>query len=258
MPVRIAIPTPTSTDDAYNRKNWPAFADAVAAFGAEPVEIGLDLFPNAVAELASTCVAILLPGSPADVNPGKYGENRNPATADSDFPRENVDELLLQDAHNLYKPILGICFGAQILNVWRGGSLLQDLPTLPIDHSRNEGNYGAHELELTPGTELASLLAPRANKVSPLMPSLFVNSSHHQAVLGLGGGMVASARSAEDRVIEAIEAERSDDREHFVLGLQWHPERTMDVSASSPLIFARFVAEAASYSPRLIHTSVVG
>ncbi len=258
MPVRIAIPTPTSTNDAYNRKNWPAFADAVAAFGAEPVEIGLHLFPNAIAELASTCVAILLPGSPADVNPSKYGEERHPATADSDFARENVDELLLQDAHNLYKPILGICFGAQILNVWRGGSLLQDLPTIPIDHSGKQGDDRAHQLQLTPGSELASILAVHASNESHLATPWAVNSSHHQAVLGLGGGMVASAHSAEDQVIEAIEAERGSDREHFVLGLQWHPERTLDVSPSSPLIFARFVAEASSYRPRLIHTSVVG
>ncbi len=254
MSPRIAIPQPTSADLEYNRLNWPAFAEAVLAHGGEPVEVPLDLNPRRIAELANTCAAILLPGSPADVNPAKYGQMRDPESAPADLARENVDELLLQDAHNLFKPILGICFGAQMLNVWRGGTLIQDLTILPVNHSAARGVMIAHTVSVQSGSLLESCIDPSETASAA---RLSINSSHHQAIGIPGDGLMVSARCPQDGVIEAVEgAQHSTDR-HFVLGLQWHPERSVQSSGSSRLIFGRLVEEARSWVPRAVTTSVV-
>jgi putative glutamine amidotransferase len=269
MNTRIALPLPTSTDEPYNRLNWPAYADALRVCGAEPVEFRLDESPRAIAELANTCQAICLPGSPADVNPGKYGQVPDPASSPSDLPRENVDELLLQDAHNLYKPILGICFGVQILNVWRSGTLVQDLLPMPVNHSAKRSVAVAHTVAVHPGSLLASMVDPEEAPLVDGYWRLPVNSSHHQAVGIAGDGFLVSARCPQDGVVEAIEGGQhtsavqgglSGDPAypgHFVLGVQWHPERTFSSSPSSRAIFERFVAEASSWVPRAVLTSVV-
>ena len=254
---RIAIPSPTSFDREYNRLNWPAFADAIRSFGAEPVEVPLDLSPRAIAELANTCQAILLPGSPADVNPAKYGHERDEASAPADLRRENVDELLLQDAHNLYKPILGICFGAQILNVWRSGTLLQDLTILPVNHSASRSVSVAHSAVIPVKSLLGSILDPEEVAMADNFLRLPINSSHHQAIGIPGDGLHISARCPQDGVIEAIEGPQHADGLHFVLGLQWHPERTISSSATSRAIFSRFAREAAAWTPRAVTTSVL-
>jgi putative glutamine amidotransferase len=255
---RIAIPTPTSFDLAYNRLNWPAYAQAVAAFGGEAVEMPLDLSPRAVAELANTCQAILLPGSPADVNPAKYGQECEPETAAADLPRENVDELLLQDAHNLHKPVLGICYGAQILNVWRGGTLVQDLTVLPVNHSASRGVAVAHTALIRADSMLADLVDREEVSLQDGFLRLPVNSSHHQAIGIVGDGLQVAGRCPQDGVVEAVEGPRHPGESHFVLGIQWHPERTASSSASSRRIFERFAREAALWTPRSVTASVAG
>jgi putative glutamine amidotransferase len=266
---RIAIPLPTSSDLRYNEQNWSAYADAVRASGGEPVPVELDLTPRQIAEVANTCQAILLPGSPADVNPEKYGQEKEEATAPADLPRENVDELLLQDAHNLYKPILAICFGAQILNVWRSGTLVQDLSVLPVNHSAARGVAVAHSALVAQGSLLAAIL----EQVLPGEPTdadgyarLPINSSHHQAIGIAGDGLRVSARCPQDGVVEAIEGGQANSLHaastttpsHWVLGVQWHPERTFPADPASQAIFRRFVQEASLWSPRPILTSVAG
>ena len=267
MPPRIAIPLPTSTDHPYNALNWPAYAEAVRACGAEPVEIALGLSPRAIAELANTCHSILLPGSPADVNPGKYGQERDLATAPADLARENVDELLLQDAHNLYKPIFGVCFGAQMLNVWRSGTLVQDLTILPVNHSAARGVALAHTAAIARGSLLAATLGdaldhlPAAEDGTVRLP---INSSHHQAIGIAGDGLRVSARCPQDGVVEAIEggqavslhAPAGTSPSHWVLGVQWHPERTFAADPASRRLFEGFVQESAAWMPRPVFTSV--
>src|SRR5207237_9440853 len=87
----------------------------------------LETSPVEVAKMSNSRQVVLLPGSPADVDPQKFGELRKTETNDADPKRDNADELLLQDAYNMRKPVLGICYGLQSLNVWRTGSLLQDI-----------------------------------------------------------------------------------------------------------------------------------
>src|SRR5438105_4692493 len=110
MPPRIAIPVPHSFKPEYVQRSLPEYEGAIKQAGGEPVRIPLDYTPDKVARLLRECDAVLLPGSPADVDPQKYEQPRGPHTAPADPKRDMVDELLLQDAYNMRKPILGICY----------------------------------------------------------------------------------------------------------------------------------------------------
>jgi putative glutamine amidotransferase len=253
---RIAIPLPTSTDHEYNQRSWPQYASAVERAGGEPVEVPLTLNPAAIANLVNTCQGILLPGSPADVNPQKYGQDAIEATAPVDNPRENVDELLIQDAHNLYKPILGICYGTQILNVWRGGTLIQDLTVMPVNHAAGGAVAIAHAAAVPPASLLGGLLSGGEAPLQDGFLRLPVNSSHHQAIGIPGDGLRVTARSTEDGVIEAVELTpkpqpaTSNLQLPFLIGVQWHPERSYATDPASRALFSRFVAAAAAWSPQ--------
>lgn len=252
---RIAIPIPTSFDLDYNRRNWPAYAAAISAAGGEPVEVPLNLSPHDIATLAATCHAILLPGSPADVDAALYGQQRDPAAAPADPAREAVDRLLLEAAHRLRLPLLCICFGTQFLNVWRGGTLVQDLAPLPVNHSARAVAV-AHTALIDVGSLLATLVDPAEAAREGEFVRLGVNSSHHQALGIAGADLRVVARCPQDGVVEAVEAvfdpgaPTAPEAQHFVLGLQWHPERTAAVSATSRALFTRFVEEAARWQSR--------
>ena len=253
---RIAIPVPTSTDLEYNRRSWSMYATAVERSGGEPVEVPLNQQPATTAKLIADCQGVLLPGSGADVNPQKYGQEPEPECAPADLARENVDELLLQDAHNMGKPILAICFGTQMLNVWRGGTLLQDLMPMPVNHRAGRAVAVAHPAAVAPNSLLAEIVAPDLEpRTSNLEPRIPVNSSHHQAIGIPGDGLRISARSPEDGVIEAVEGTPEGVGSRFVLGVQWHPERTFDDSAASRALFRRFVDEAAAWTPKPASTA---
>ncbi len=224
---RIAIPMPTSTDSAYNERCWKQYAEAVEQSGGVAVAIQLDEDPSLIARKAAQCQGVLLPGSPADVHPQKYGQEAHPQTAARDALREAADELLMQDAFNLQKPLLGICYGHQAMNVWKGGSLVQHLET-GMDHAPGRTVEEAHEIVLSPAAShlYSAFSVPRAA----------VNSSHHQAVDRPGDGLRVAAYADGDGTLEAVEAE-----DGFVVGVQWHPERTFATQASSRKIFAKFV-----------------
>jgi putative glutamine amidotransferase len=261
MKPRIAIPLPTSTDADYNLRSWPIYAGAVAKSGGHPVEIPLDASPKETIDLINTCHAVLLPGSPADVNPHKYGHDPVPECKAADSHRENVDELLIQDAHNLYKPIFAICFGTQSLNVWRGGTLVQHLAPMPVNHPAGRSVAIAHSAAIAPDSLLAAIIPAEEAPEQDGFLRLPVNSSHHQAIGIPGDGLRISARCPQDGVIEAVEGGQAaggqaGDSSHFVLGVQWHPERSYDISAASRALFHRFIAEATAWTPRSIHTSV--
>jgi len=250
---RIAIPVPTSADAEYNRRAWPQYASAVAQSGAEPVEVPLNQSPAATAKIIANCQAVLLPGSPADVNPHKYGQEPAPESAPPDPARENADELLLQDAHNMGKPVLAICFGAQMLNVWRGGTLLQHLTPMPVNHAAGRAVAIAHTAAVAPGSLLAEIAEEQAAEGGGRIP---INSSHHQAIGIAGDGLRVTARSPEDGVVEAVEQTLGEAGApagpggSFVVGVQWHPERSFEESAASRALFRRFVAAAAAWQPK--------
>jgi putative glutamine amidotransferase len=259
---RIAIPSPTRNDLAYNQRCWPQYAAAVERAGGVAVEVPLTLTPRQIADLINGCQGVLLPGSPADVNPQKYGQEAEEACAAADAARENVDELLIQDAHNLYKPVLALCFGLQFLNVWRGGTLVQDLTVMPVNHAAPGAVATAHAV-LIPGDSLLGGMVDReeatvGGELDGDFLRLPINSSHHQAIGIPGDGLRVTARCPQDGVIEAVEGGQATEgaTAHFVLGLQWHPERNLEQSATSRAIFQRFVAAAAVWQPRVVRVSV--
>lgn len=244
MQPRIAIPEPTSSNAEYNQRSLRQYIDAVEAEGGEAVVIRADATPHEIAKLVTTCAGVLLPGSPADVDPQKFGAERHVKTAPADPGRDNLDELLLQDAHNLHKPILGICYGLQSLNVWRTGSLVQHIENTNINHEAGRKIEFAHDVEIMPASKLAQLLG--ANRVS-------VNSSHHQSAERAGDGLRVVATCPEDGIIEALEGTSAD---HFVLAVQWHPERTYHNDEPSKAIFREFMNAARSWKPREVSESV--
>jgi putative glutamine amidotransferase len=237
---RIAIPEPNSTEHAYNQRSWPQYAHAVEVCGAVAVPIPLTESPATVAKLVASCSGVLLPGSPADLNPQKYGQEPMPQCAPADAAREAVDELLLQDAFNLHKPLLCICYGTQSLNVWKGGTLTQHLST-PLNHKSGREIIEAHPVEI----------APHSERFDGFPDSIQVNSSHHQAIASLGDGLDVIA-TAPDGTVEAVEQRG----EHFVLGVQWHPERTLDLNPASKTIFTTFIDAVRSWRPREIRESI--
>src|SRR5215813_13877961 len=158
MAPRIAIPMPHSGDPEYAERAMPQYMQAVEAAGGEPVRIPLDKSPAEVMKLIERCDGVLLPGSKADVDPSKFGAVRHPKTEAADPKRDTVDELLLQDAYNMRKPVLGICYGLQILNVYRSGTLLQDIESA-VNHAAGRKVPIAHEVEIDPAAKLAEIVA---------------------------------------------------------------------------------------------------
>lgn len=270
MKPRIAIPVPNSKKPLYVRIALPQYERAVRQAGGEPVIIEVSATPAEIAQAVKACDGVLLPGSPADVDPEKYGAVRRPETAAADPVRDNTDELLLQDAYNMRKPVFGICYGVQSLNVWRTGTLEQKLPPT-VNHDPGRNVARAHKVEIDPQSRLAAILreakvsAPargaagepdnlgdsRGEEIGRAADSpaarelaIAVNSSHHQAVESLGDGLRLAAWCPEDGVKEAVEGTSPD---HFVLGVQWHPERTYDSEPASRAMFHAFIAAAARW-----------
>ena len=260
MPVRIAIPEPTTDDAAYNARSLPTYLTALESAGAVPVVIPLKESQDQVARLLAETQGILLPGSGFDVDPERYGAPRISACGPADPGRTAADELLLQDAFNLHKPILGICHGVQTLNVWLNGSLIQDLDSVlqtPVNHRPGRDVVNAHPIHIASGSRLAAIAevaaSPESKSGSAALDAQ-CNSSHHQAIERAGDNLRVTALSPQDQVIEAVELDSPD---HFVLGVQWHPERTYAVSPLSREIFAAFVRAVEAWRPRSIQTSVV-
>lgn len=244
--VRIAIPEPTSTDAEYNGRSLPPYLEALRTAGAEPVVISLSEPQERVAALLATVEGILLPGSRYDVDPQRYGEARQPECSESDPARAAVDELFLQDAFSLRKPVLAICHGAQTLNVWRNGTLIQDLQT-QVNHRPGRGVMDAHSVKIAAGSRLRRLL-PAGVEGEPR-----VNSSHHQAIREAGDNLRVVAVCPQDGAVEAVELDAPD---HFVLGVQWHPERTCTHSELSRALFAALVQAARAWRTPAVRDSV--
>jgi putative glutamine amidotransferase len=251
MPARIAIPMPHSEDCEYAERSIPQYERAIRLAGGEPVRIPLDQSPAALMKIIERCDAILLPGSKADVDPAKFDSLRSPQTASPDPARDAVDELLLQDAYNMRKPILGICYGLQILNVYRTGSLIQHIPDFLPEETRTRVNHEAgrtiavaHAAEIEGDSKLAEIVRGKNAAASEGESDKIVfpvNSSHHQSANSIGDGLRIVARCPDDGIVEAIEGTASN---HFVVAVQWHPERSVDEDEPSRAIFKALVEAA--------------
>ncbi len=235
MKPRVAIPEPCSFKPDYSQRALPYYLDAIAQAGGEAVVLELSMAPEEMVKRMSRCSAVLLPGSPADVDPQKYGAERHPKTAAADPLRDAADELLLQDAYNMRKPVLGICYGLQSLNVWRTGPLVQHIES-QINHSPKDEAAPAHAVLVEPGSLLAQHLA-----VGDASGIISVNSSHHQAPAVAGDALRVVARCPNDGTIEAVEGTLPG---HYVLAVQWHPERDFQQDENSRSLFMSFIQAA--------------
>jgi putative glutamine amidotransferase len=227
---RIAIPLPLSTDPEYVERALPQYERAIRLAGGDPVRIPLGRPIEEITKIVQGCDGVLLPGSAIDVEPSKYGAEKHEKTAPADPKRDVVDRLLLEDAYQKRKPILGICYGMQILNVQRAGSLIQHIPDFlepakqKVNHSAGRTLPVAHEVAIDPESRLGHIVGDEKNGLGKTT-TIAVNSSHHQAADRPGRGLRVVGRCPDDGIIEAVEGTEED---HFVLAVQWHPERSDD------------------------------
>jgi putative glutamine amidotransferase len=219
------------------------YETAVTLAGGQPrrLEIGRDNPADVIREVD----ALLLPGG-GDVEPSRYGEPRHHTFEAAEDGRDEFETELTQRARELNMPILAICRGLQLLNVTRGGSLIQDIPDQvsgSLNHARREPpDLVAHEVQVAGGSRLAHMMFPDLRAAPAHVVA--VNSRHHQAIKALGEGLVVTA-SAADGVIEAVE----DPAMSFCVAVQWHPEN-FHRSGEFKALFDAFVEAAREYSPR--------
>lgn len=231
---RIGVPWRTSIEEAHGRRRaYERYLRAVREAGGEPVEISLSLAPAEVGRLAESLDGFVLPGSPSDVEPRRFGGAAHTQNEHPDKRREHTDGGLLDHALVNGKPVLAICYGAQLLNVHRHGTLVQDIPSQMRNAMDHDG--GARRSEsLHPIRIQSGRLAELADG-----SNVRVNSSHHQSVGKPGHGLRVAAR-APDGVIEALEWTAGPG---WALGVQWHPER-MPNDPFAGALFQRLVKEA--------------
>jgi putative glutamine amidotransferase len=214
------------------------YSEAVEAAGGLPVHIALIPRPDFIRQIVADLDGLLLPGSNSDIDPQRYGRESHPQLGAVHPEKDETDLLVLTAAEDCVLPVFGICFGAQVLNVSRGGTLIQDLVSQhpgAIKHEQGAPrDRHSHRVRLLEDSVLGQL----ANaETAP------VNSHHHQAIETLGRELVATAW-APDGIVEAIEDPRSD---RFVVGVQWHPEIGWQRDEFSRSLFDRFITEARSY-----------
>jgi putative glutamine amidotransferase len=166
-----------------------------------------------------------------DVDPATYGQAPHPSTDPPARERDAWELALVERAIARGLPLLGICRGAQVLNVALGGTLHQHLPDVIGHNWHQAGNavFNTSAIQTVPGTRLAALIGESTD----------AQCYHHQAIAELGKGLIATAWDP-DGVVEAVELPG----ERFVLAVQWHPEERLD----DLRLFAGVVAAAAEYA----------
>jgi putative glutamine amidotransferase len=214
------------------------YLDAILWAGGLPLLIPTVTDDEVLKSYTERIDGVLLPGSPTDINPRLYGADPHPQLGKLYPERDKTDFTLLDYSEKHDRPLLGICFGVQSLNVYRGGSLLQDIPALVAEAVAHDTEDAAdspveparHMVRLSPD----SLIARLAGKTD-----VVVNSYHHQAVQHTGRNLRPVA-VAPDGVVEAVE----DTRGKFVVGVQWHPERGFQTDPLSQALFKSFIEAA--------------
>jgi gamma-glutamyl-gamma-aminobutyrate hydrolase PuuD len=202
------------------------YVDAVERAGGRPVLIPPS--EDGIDETLAALDGIVFSGG-ADVDPALYGAEAHPETDSPQARRDAGEMALLRAALERDLPTLAICRGFQLLNVVRGGDLIQHLPEQVGNdvHKNVPGEFAEHPVEVKAKTRLAEIVGERSD----------VTSHHHQAVGRIGDGLVECAWAA-DGTLEAME----DPERRFALGVQWHPE-----AAEDQALFDALVAEAREY-----------
>ena len=220
------------SDRFYLRKQY---SEAIHHAGGIPVLVPLIAEGSYVRELVKSLDAVLLPGSNSDVDPHRYQQEPHPRLGPVMTRRDQTDWYLLEELFRQRKPLLGICYGIQILNVFLGGTLWQDIASQvdgAVKHSQDSpDDYKSHSIEMKIGSVLFSLGGQAKTKV---------NSYHHQAIRTVAPQLDAVA-CAPDGIVEAVELR---DPGHSVLAVQWHPEIGWEGDEVSQKIFSWFIQKA--------------
>ena len=228
IPMRIELPT----DRFYLSRHY---SEAVETAGGAPVHISLIPKAEYVDSVVESLDGILLPGSDSDIDPLRYGQQPHRHLGAVHPIKDETDLLIIEAAERRGIPLFAICFGMQVLNVSRGGTLIQDIASqLPEAIKHEQGpprDRPSHRVALAEKTRLASIAG---------VESLIVNSHHHQAIETLGADLIATAWSS-DGIIEALEDPRP---ERFMVAVQWHPELGWERDVISQRLFEALVAEA--------------
>lgn len=208
------------------------YSEALEGLGAIPLHLSLIPKREYIREVLSRVDGILLPGSDTDVDPLRFGEEPHPKLKRIIYEKEETDLLMLEEAEKLDLPVLGICFGMQVLNVFKGGTLIQDIEAQIKNCVKHEQGVplrrNSHTIEIEEGSLLSSLAGGE---------KALVNSHHHQAIGKIGKDLKATAR-AKDGIIECLESNGSS---NFLLGVQWHPELSWNTDELSKKIFQKFI-----------------
>lgn len=246
---RVGVPWRTSKEQrAGAREKLDRYFASVRNAGGEPVEVSLSLSDSNLSDCIAALDAFVLPGSPADVDPSRYGQPRHQKTKQLDPGRDRTDSAILDHALQNGKPVLAICYGCQILNVHQKGTLLQDIrEQRPASGAHGTTDLPAgspkcdleHDASFEPGSLLATLNHGTRTRI---------NSSHHQAIDTPGEHLRVTARSA-DGIIEAVEWTGDN---NWVVGVQWHPERMPDDPLAQKL-FASFISAASRARSAVAH-----
>jgi putative glutamine amidotransferase len=208
-----------------------AYSEAVEAAGGVPVHLSLIPKADYVGAVLDTLDGVLLPGSASDVDPLRYGREPQRRLGAVHPLRDETDALVLAEVERRAMPLFAICFGMQIWNVYRGGTLIQDIESeMPEAIKHEQGaprGRRSHRVRLLAESALAELAA---------CESALVNSHHHQAIETVGEGLRATAWTA-DGLIEALEDQRT---ERWAVGVQWHPEIEWEDDPFSENLFKSF------------------
>ncbi len=212
------------------------YCEAVRACGGVPLHIALIPEPEYVGAAVSRLDGVLLPGSASDVDPLRYGREPHARLGTVHPLKDETDLLVLKEAEARGLPLLAICFGMQVWNVFRGGTLIQDIASsVPSALKHEQGaprDRHSHRVSIHPESFLRSLAGGE---------TAYVNSHHHQALEQLGQGLQASAWSS-DGLVEAVEDMREG---RWAMGVQWHPEIAWERDRLSGAIFDSFVKASA-------------
>ena len=222
------------------------YSEAVEAAGGAPVHISLIPDSEYIDSVVEGLDGILLPGSDSDVDPLEYGQEPHPELGSVHTIKDQTDLLVIEAAERKRIPLFAICFGMQVLNVSRGGTLIQDIRSQVPDAIKHEQGAPrerpSHRVRLLENTKLANIASAA---------DALVNSHHHQAIESIGANLIATAWTS-DGVIEAIEDPRPD---RFVMAVQWHPELGWQNDALSQRLFQTFVNEAISARESAVATT---
>jgi putative glutamine amidotransferase len=235
------IGIPTRFQDEHTTGKIRLYLEPILWAGGVPVMIPTFASSGVQRDYLEGLDGVLLPGSSSDIDPARFGEEPHPRLGKMVPERDALDFALLEYSEKAGLPVLGICFGAQSLNVFRGGTLIQDIPSIvsaPVfhdDHGEPE-KPARHVVQMSTDSLLARLAGAATAEV---------NSFHHQSVAKVGGNLRAVA-TAPDGVVEAIE----DVNGRFVVGVQWHPERGFQEDDFAKALFTELVREAGKSKSR--------